>query len=649
MMDSVGSVTSRAASTIGDTPLTASETSGSNDSRRHSRSSLADESYSSLPTMDTTDSDHTLPSQLQTTGQGKLSSEDFVELTRISRKKEAIEHHIENLQSWSPWDPFRNVSSYSPDADVLQRSKETLATLSSDLHDRQDQCRRLEDDVQHFNLQEMKRLRTVAKAVSKRHLSGPDTDLLELALETVYALDKLLRLLREQRTQHDLTQLRLQWEHIVCFSWQDVIVLRRDIEAFEHKCKALMSPRHDSNTSSAPDDTNVQTSLEAEKAKDAPSTSRTRRAASLSHSSWKLAAESVKLESSRLVLRIRSFDSEKVRPAGKLLDLLIDQRQIPEKMIDEQEKLEDALPQPSTIEARSLQVSASLGLVRTPTPEAPEGDPSPIQEAKIEPLPHTIGKQTGNGSTREVANGGVLAKHPSRSVKAASRSRKSSSSSLVATPSKQSINRYCSDPRDVLDVAIGNIVNRLPMSVSIRSAKLGDSALPPRSSKVDALCGQYLIGDPEPRLCFCRILPSSMVMVRVGGGWQGLSEFLTQHYTHLSARGWDSDAELLNAITIKSGQNLVWSRSASGPVESPRLRSKSSFGSLKSREPIMKKITSPTPSKDHASHHIPQATRAQENAAEFRELTIATPSKTSTLSTSGSSSSIVIHSPSPSR
>jgi Growth-Arrest-Specific Protein 2 Domain len=41
--------------------------------------------------------------------------------------------------------------------------------------------------------------------------------------------------------------------------------------------------------------------------------------------------------------------------------------------------------------------------------------------------------------------------------------------------------------------------------------------------------GKYWFGEIEPRLVYCRILRSKMVMVRVGGGWTELSQFLRDH------------------------------------------------------------------------------------------------------------------------
>ncbi|KAG0002202.1 Spectrin beta chain, non-erythrocytic 5 [Entomortierella chlamydospora] len=41
--------------------------------------------------------------------------------------------------------------------------------------------------------------------------------------------------------------------------------------------------------------------------------------------------------------------------------------------------------------------------------------------------------------------------------------------------------------------------------------------------------GRYVFGDIEPKICYCRILRSRKVMVRVGGGWAELSKFMEDH------------------------------------------------------------------------------------------------------------------------
>ncbi|KAM0753309.1 hypothetical protein T439DRAFT_379009 [Meredithblackwellia eburnea MCA 4105] len=71
-----------------------------------------------------------------------------------------------------------------------------------------------------------------------------------------------------------------------------------------------------------------------------------------------------------------------------------------------------------------------------------------------------------------------------------------------------------------VDVEVGRIVNELPIYVPIKAVD--------DDSKIDS--GMYWIGDTNPRLYFVRILRSKMAMVRVGGGWQELTQFLTTHF-----------------------------------------------------------------------------------------------------------------------
>lgn len=91
-------------------------------------------------------------------------------------------------------------------------------------------------------------------------------------------------------------------------------------------------------------------------------------------------------------------------------------------------------------------------------------------------------------------------------------------------------NCYRPNPRNKLDVAVGKVVNRLPMQVSMVHA----SKAPHASSKgYDGWkddSGRYWVGHPDPKLCFCRILRSRTIMVRVGGGWQELTRYLLAHY-----------------------------------------------------------------------------------------------------------------------
>ncbi|RCI05785.1 hypothetical protein CU098_006957, partial [Rhizopus stolonifer] len=74
---------------------------------------------------------------------------------------------------------------------------------------------------------------------------------------------------------------------------------------------------------------------------------------------------------------------------------------------------------------------------------------------------------------------------------------------------------YIPDPENELDMKLSHIVNAAPYRITIKS--------------VPDQVGKYWFGDINPRLVYCRILPSQLVMVRVGGGWVELSKFLRDH------------------------------------------------------------------------------------------------------------------------
>ncbi|KAG2188800.1 hypothetical protein INT44_003939, partial [Umbelopsis vinacea] len=74
---------------------------------------------------------------------------------------------------------------------------------------------------------------------------------------------------------------------------------------------------------------------------------------------------------------------------------------------------------------------------------------------------------------------------------------------------------YLSDPHSDLDTAVGRIINASPYPLKVK--------------RVPGEVGKYWFGEDNPRLVYCRILPSNLVMVRVGGGWVELAQFLADH------------------------------------------------------------------------------------------------------------------------
>ncbi|ORZ14547.1 hypothetical protein BCR42DRAFT_417158 [Absidia repens] len=79
--------------------------------------------------------------------------------------------------------------------------------------------------------------------------------------------------------------------------------------------------------------------------------------------------------------------------------------------------------------------------------------------------------------------------------------------SPMARRSMSPLDAYVPDPKNDLDVALGNIVNDSPYAIKVKM--------------VPGEVGRYWFGKKNPKLAYCRILRSRMVMVRVGGGKKG--------------------------------------------------------------------------------------------------------------------------------
>lgn len=84
--------------------------------------------------------------------------------------------------------------------------------------------------------------------------------------------------------------------------------------------------------------------------------------------------------------------------------------------------------------------------------------------------------------------------------------------------------KYVADPKSKLDIAVGDVVNQLPVGINVEGI----------TESWRDQSGKYWIGNQDPKLCFCRILRSQTVMVRVGGGWSELSKFV--FLSHLLVR-----------------------------------------------------------------------------------------------------------------
>jgi hypothetical protein len=157
----------------------------------------------------------------------------------------------------------------------------------------------------------------------------------------------------------------------------------------------------------------------------------------------------------------------------------------------------------------SRQRTTSLASIQSATTTPVKRPVTPVTR------PRTTSKRPGSPTFSETS-GHSLASTPSRSTWARSPRQSFGAlprnfSLLDRTPKRKA---YVANPKSKLDMAVGNVINNFRVPVTIQAAGDGwkDQS------------GKYWIGDVEPKLCFCRILRSQTVMVRVGGGWCELSK-----------------------------------------------------------------------------------------------------------------------------
>ncbi|CAK9781086.1 hypothetical protein CC85DRAFT_325599 [Cutaneotrichosporon oleaginosum] len=170
----------------------------------------------------------------------------------------------------------------------------------------------------------------------------------------------------------------------------------------------------------------------------------------------------------------------------------------------------------------------------------------------------------------------------SRSISRVSRSASSSTNlaGLAETPTR-SRTRFASEPpisasgrkpkfmpareKSTLDAAVQNVLKELDMKVPIVPA----GRLSPDEWKGES--GRYWIGHgARARMCFCRILESKTVMVRVGGGWCELTRYLLSHFADeieatSSLPEWNTTPVTVTSASLKNAPASLTSLQPSTP------------------------------------------------------------------------------------
>jgi uncharacterized protein YfkK (UPF0435 family) len=178
-------------------------------------------------------------------------------------------------------------------------------------------------------------------AKSKQNLSPEDTDLIELTLTTLLALDKLIHLLRVRSDNLELMNLRLSWEEGRLLAWKDRDSLLNDLEAFI-KARARWSPSAYETLASnlslpLPPTSPSHTPARASKTHASPTP------AAFSRSTRYKISELLTREAAGFGSRISHFKKDTVGAPGRTVDKIIDtsRQPVPDAMLDEQEKLEN--------------------------------------------------------------------------------------------------------------------------------------------------------------------------------------------------------------------------------------------------------------------------------------------------------------------
>ncbi|CDO74091.1 hypothetical protein BN946_scf185043.g141 [Trametes cinnabarina] len=269
-----------------------------------------------------------------------LEWHEVIELQAFSERKAWIEEKTKFLEGLPPVEVFvgldalRDSAMEIPGLPTRAQLKEWMAE-----HDK------IEKETEIFDSGELKKLKKFTKAAAQRNLSPADTDLIEITLTTIYALDKLLHLLRDRSDNLELLNIRVTWEERRVAAWAELRTLLDDLRVFLEN-RARWSPAVYENL----EDEDATPPLPAEhvptRRNSVVSLTSVASSASIPGFSrgarFKL-AESLSREAALFASRVSSLRHTKIALAGKALDKLIDEsrKPVPDELLDEQDRLEN--------------------------------------------------------------------------------------------------------------------------------------------------------------------------------------------------------------------------------------------------------------------------------------------------------------------
>ncbi|KAH7868822.1 uncharacterized protein C8R40DRAFT_1156219 [Lentinula edodes] len=265
-----------------------------------------------------------------------LESHQVIELQIFSERKAWIEEKIKLLEQMPPIEVFVGLDAVQASAEEVPGlpTREELKKWLAE-HDT------LEKETEIFDTGELKKLRNFTRAATQRNLSPEDTDLIELTLTTIYALDKLLHLLRDRSETLDLLGVRLSWEENRISSWVERRKIIADLQAFlesRAQWSALVYDNPPKTDPTLEDHRRGSVSSLASVASDTSINS-----PAFSRSTRFRLAELLSRDAATLSARVSSLRHGSVAASGKFLDKLIDnsRKPVPEVLLDEQDRIDE--------------------------------------------------------------------------------------------------------------------------------------------------------------------------------------------------------------------------------------------------------------------------------------------------------------------
>ncbi|KAH9943020.1 uncharacterized protein BXZ73DRAFT_40145 [Epithele typhae] len=270
-----------------------------------------------------------------------LEWHEVIELQAFSERKAWIEEKTKLLEQMPAIEVFvgmhavRESATEVPGLPTREQLRQWLVE-----HDK------IEKETEIFDSGELKKLKRFTKAAAQRNLSPADTDLIEITLTTIYALDKLLHLLRDRSDSLDLLGIRLSWEERRVAAWNEYHNILNDLKDFL-KDRARWSPAVYDQLEEVEELREASPGEHVLKRRGSTVSiqSETSRASIPGYSRgarYKL-MEALSREAALFASRISSLRHSKIIPTGKAIDKLIDtsRKPVPDEMLDEQDKLEN--------------------------------------------------------------------------------------------------------------------------------------------------------------------------------------------------------------------------------------------------------------------------------------------------------------------